>query len=297
MIVGDLGRGLSARGKKGTRKGTLMIVTTKVCVVGLMLLCGAATARGETIASPTIDGIVRDIGLFGKKDGAADTTIDDGEVRIINAPWTEDRGVIEFSLLGLFSPVLTASVSLPMSDCSGPYPFTIDVFTYAGDGMLTLSDWDAGTLLTSFEYSGEELVVVDTTSFIATAIAAGSPYAGFNVRFAGPSNIDRFRGTASYLSFGSVECDSAALLSIATVPEPGTGILMLLVIGVVIVVRRGRQGNESFRRRRLLHGRDVVVGRSDHHGGQHDAPLRSSTLSAWCDWKDSRCDVIVDREL
>ena len=77
-----------------------------------------------------------------------------------------------FNLSGLSQPILSVELVLPVFS-SNPFPFTIDVFGYAGDGALTLSDWDQGSLLTSFSYSGEQTVTLDVTSFIHECSSCG----------------------------------------------------------------------------------------------------------------------------
>lgn len=123
-------------------------------------------------------------------------------------------------------PIFSASVTLPTSDASGPYPLGIDVFAYSGDGSLTLSDWDSGTLLTSFEYSGEETIILDVTQATTDAICAENSYVGLNFRCAAPSNVDHFRGTTSYLNFGLHENHSVAGLSVIETPEPNSFLML-----------------------------------------------------------------------
>ena len=94
---------------------------------------------------------------------------------------------------------------------NGPFPFTVDVFGYTGDGVLTLSDWFQGSLLTSFSYSGEQTVTLDVTSFINSRVAAGDAFVGFNFQFAVPSNINLNGPT---IAIGSLEFPPAASLRI-----------------------------------------------------------------------------------
>src|SRR5665647_1119865 len=137
-------------------------------VAGVLLLCScasAATAKTVTVV-PTVDGSVRDVDIYGAKNGTPDSVIEGTGVQIFNVPSTEDRGIIEFSLSGLSGLISNAQLVLPVSDSNGPFPYGINVYTYAGDGNLTLSDWAAGSLFSSFTYSGAETVTLDATSFI-----------------------------------------------------------------------------------------------------------------------------------
>jgi hypothetical protein len=113
-------------------------------------------------------------------------------VQTLHVPSFEDRGIIEFNLSGLSQPILNVELVLPVFSSIGPFPFTIDVFGYAGDGALTLSDWTQGSFLTSFSHSGEQTVTLDVTFFIRSAVAAGDAFTGFNFRFADPPNIGPF---------------------------------------------------------------------------------------------------------
>ena len=214
------------------------------CVILLYSCVSAATAMAVSIA-PTVDGSVRDVDVYGVKDGTADSILDGSVVQILNVPSTEDRGIIEFRLSGLAAPSISnAQLVLPIFDSNGPFPFTIDVYTYAGDGNLTLSDWAAGSFFTSFAFSGvEEAVALDVTSFVRSALAQNDSYAGFNLRFAVPSSIN---DNGPCLASGSRDCGIAASLSITAVPEPGVLTLMLLGISLLM----GYSGRVYLRRRR-----------------------------------------------
>jgi hypothetical protein len=147
--------------------GTRGIVWSIAFVAVIVLLCSNAPVITATTIQPTVDGIVRDGVPFSAKDGIPDSTLEGSIVQVLNVPSFEDRGIIEFSLSGLSQPIFNAQLVLPVFGSNGPFPFTVDVFTYAGDGTLTLADWAQGSLLTSFPYSGEQAVTLDATSFSA----------------------------------------------------------------------------------------------------------------------------------
>jgi len=172
-----------------------------------LLLCSTAPDATASTREPVVDGIIRDGGPFGAKDGIPDVVLDGSVVQTLHVPSFEDRGIIEFNLSGLSQPILNVELVLPVF-ASNPFPFTIDVFGYTGDGALTLSDWAQGSLLTSFSHSGEQTVTLDVTSFISSAVAAGDAFAGFNFRFAGPPNIGPF------VAFRSLEFPPSAFLKI-----------------------------------------------------------------------------------
>ena len=115
---------------------------------------------------PTVDGNVLD-GFGSPKDGVPDNVIAGAIVQVLDnvgvpSPF-EDRGIIEFELPSRSGPLTGAELVLPVFGSMGPYPFNIDVFTYAGDGLLSLGDFNAGSLYTSFAYSGEPVVSLDVT--------------------------------------------------------------------------------------------------------------------------------------
>lgn len=193
---------------------------------------------------PTVDGFVRD-GLGSPKDGVPDDVIAGTTVQAldnlgVSFPF-EDRGIIEFELPSLSGPLTGADLVLPVFSAMGPYPFTIDVFTYTGDGVLSLSDFNAGSLYTSFAYSGESVVTLDVTSFIGGLYTSGDDYAGFNFQFAVPSTIAL---NGPYVSFGSLEHGPAAYLAITPtvepIPAPGAVLLTSIGAGFVGWLRRRR---------------------------------------------------------
>lgn len=194
---------------------------------------------------PIADGSVRD-GLHSPKDGVPDNVIGGSIVSVLDVerpslPF-ESRGIIEFGLPDLLSqPVADAELVLSVFGTMGPFPFTVDVFTYTGDGLLSLGDFNAGSLFTSFAYSGEPVVTLPVTSFIETLYASGDDFAGFNFQFAVPTSIPI---NGPYVSFGSLEHGSPAILTVTpilapdVIPAPGALLLGSIGAGVVSWLRR-----------------------------------------------------------
>lgn len=193
-----------------------------------------------TITMPIVDGSIAD-GLQGPKDGIPDeySTVSIVSVLDVDRPVLpfESRGIIEFELPVRARPVTNAELVLNVFDSMGPYPFTVDVFTYTGDGLLLLNDFNAGSLFTSFAYSGEPVVSLDVTSFIQTLYASGDDFAGFNFQFAVPSTIP-INGPG--VSFNSLEYPPAAKLRLLPIPAPGAVLLTSIGAGLIGWLRRRR---------------------------------------------------------
>jgi len=212
----------------------------KALTFAIILAFSALTESQPVIAvslTPNVDGSIRD-GLDSLKDGIPDDISEGVVIQILDverpsSPF-EDRGIIEFALPAISVPILQAQLSLNVSNSKQPYPFTIDVFTYTGDGLLSLDDFNAGSFFTSFEYSLEPFINLDVTDFIKDSYANGDDFAGFNFQFAIPSTIPM---DGPYLSFNSLEIPPAADLTITPIPEPAS--MLLLGLGGLLI--RGKK--------------------------------------------------------
>lgn len=175
---------------------------------------GVASAEDVQSVLPVADGVVRD-GLYSPKDGIGDDVMERVVVQVLDVERDslsfEDRGIIEFYVSEVSGSITNATLELSVFSSNGPYPFNIDVFTYAGDGILSLNDFNAGTLYRTFEYSGENTVQLDVTSFLQSIVSSGEQYAAFNFQFAEPSTIPL---NGPYVAFNSLEYPPAAKLTI-----------------------------------------------------------------------------------
>ena len=160
---------------------------------------------------PVVDGSVRD-GLGVLKNGSPDD-VSSNLVQLVDVPNFEDRGVVEFFIGGESGTVDTATLHLTVLSANGPYPFTIDVFGYIGDGVLGLDDWSAGSLITTLVYSGQADVTVDVAAFLGPLIASAESIAGFRFDFAVPSSINL---NGPFVAFSTTENPPAATLWIQT---------------------------------------------------------------------------------
>jgi hypothetical protein len=138
------------------------------------------------------------------------------------------RGIVEFPLAAVSEPISSAELSV------NPYALplwnpTIHVYGYAStDGVLTSSDYSAGTFLGDWALPsltfGQD-AYFDVSAFLKTV---STPYVGFNLR------VDSF----SPNTFSSLERNYGhpSQLSIVTIPEPAT--ILLLGLGAAILRKK-----------------------------------------------------------
>jgi hypothetical protein len=191
-----------------------------VVLIGVGL--SSSAVADPIVLRPSVDGTVRD-GLDMPKDGTPDDLFNNSVVQVLNAPQFEDRGVIEFRVSGLTQPAARATLSLNVFRANGPFPFNIGAFGYSADGSLSLADFDAGTVLTSFAFSGASQITLDVTPFLNALLLSGGSHAGFNFRFLNPSDIE---ANGPFVAFNSTEFGPSASLAVAPVPEPATLVLL-----------------------------------------------------------------------
>jgi hypothetical protein len=162
------------------------------------------TGTRFTLLLPAVaDGSVRD----------GNTVVDNSVVQTLHVPGFEDRGIIEFDMRSIPGPVFRAMLSLRVFASNGPYPFTIDVYGYRANGKLGVDDWDRGTLVMSFQYSGEPAVLLNVTTKVQAMRSTGAKFAGFNFRFVKPSQIPL---NGPFVAFHSMEYRPAGVLRIRT---------------------------------------------------------------------------------
>ncbi len=159
-----------------------------------------------------VDGNVSD-GLNGPYDGIPDRVSCPSVVQVLNTNRSympfEDRGIIEFDISELTPALPNMFLYLEVHGSHGPYPFQLDLYTFDGDGVLTLDDFILGDFFSSYQYVGRNLFVVDVTAPLVALVSAGADFAGFNIRFAIPSPI---ASNGPYVAFLSMEVPPAGKL-------------------------------------------------------------------------------------
>lgn len=129
--------------KKRPRSG-LMFITALI-----FLMFMTSERAPAVLLTLIVDGTIRD-GLHSPKDGVPDSVSENTVIQVLDVdrdrlPF-EDRGIIEFTVSRLSQPIANAELVLIVRGTTGPFPFTIDLFTYTGDGSLSLDDFNAGSL-------------------------------------------------------------------------------------------------------------------------------------------------------
>ena len=144
---------------------------------------------------------------------------------------TEDRTITHFDISGLSGTVTNASLDLSVYslDPGG----VLELYSFDGDGTVSVDEWDLGSLIHSFtsisQYTYQDLSL-DITSLLQDYIDAGSDYLSFN-----------FRGPGSRIDLGDSGAGTAPTVinyELASVPEPFTLGLLLTGIFALFLVKR-----------------------------------------------------------
>ncbi len=108
-------------------------------------------------------------------------------------PVNEDRTIAHYDITGLSGVQPTTTLYIPvLNQDSGFAGGIIEVYSFAGDGVVSTDEWAVGTLFHTFSnIDGARLTLsVDITSLLQSAVDSGDNYLSFNFR-AG-AGTDRF---------------------------------------------------------------------------------------------------------
>ena len=157
---------------------------------------------------------------------------------------TEDRTLIHFSLDGYSGDTTGATLNLGINNIDQGSPAgTIDVYSFAGDGVTSPDEWGAGTLYHTFTGigGGYDTLSVDIAVLLSSALLAGDDYLSFNLRTVDSdrywlnSTIDGV--TSSISGEGPTYIDAPSL-----VPVPAAGWLFVSALLVMGSIKSRRAG-------------------------------------------------------
>lgn len=146
----------------------------------------------------------------------------------------EGRGVAEFDLSGVLSPVVSASVSFIVSGYQDAYytptPFegNISLSGYSGNNMIELSDFESAILSAIGSFATSGLAVGDVLIFDVTALVNATLGGSLGLLWAPISASPEY----SAITFGDIT------LAVNGVPEPGSLALLALGLAGLAGVRR-----------------------------------------------------------
>jgi hypothetical protein len=180
-------------------------------VVCICILFGSPVAAKATPVLPSVAGYIEQFGT--------QYTLHPGpDINAANfssfPPPIIDQGIVEYSLASVTEPLSAVTLHLWKMGCGGIASCSsttqVELYGYAGDGVLSLSDWSAGTLITILNIPAGtgSLVTTDVLNFV-NGLPAGSGFAGFNLRMVSADASDNFSS-------------SLAALDVVTVPVPAT---------------------------------------------------------------------------
>lgn len=157
--------------------------------------------------------------------------------------YTVTRGMLEFDISGLVSPISEASFDFYASGYSGPNT-TVNLLGYKGDGSVKLSDAYLGdTLVNSLSISSAGSFSIDVTDYINTLILRDTDYLGLNIRIGSEYTRSLYGYDNEIKIFGFGYGNSAVFhaprLSISSVPEPSAIFLMITALLVLYKRKKG----------------------------------------------------------
>jgi hypothetical protein len=164
------------------------------------------------------------------------------------------RGVLEFALSS-FAGGTSAVAALELVQVSFGSASTQGaiVYGYSGDGIVTLEDATAGTILLGQlppSNTGNGPRSLDVSSFVSSLLASGASFAGFVLRFPieeayiAPFNGGTINISTNFTQWTDLSSTVKPQLAVTLVPEPQTWTLLaagLLMLAGTAVARPNRR--------------------------------------------------------
>lgn len=207
-------------------------------IVVLFLGIGFVSPAFSAMVLPSVDATIFDF----EDDGVGNFINSTGGVQALNSSGFDSRGIIEFNLAGLNQSISGVFLRVYRNAAQGPFPLTIDVYGYSGDGALAMADYADGLFWGSFDYSDDSFVDVDLGTHVNDAIALNDSFLGINLRMHDQSGVVN---GPPFVSFKSLELNNPAELSFSVgstsssaIPEPAS---LVLVAGGLLGVWKRRQ--------------------------------------------------------
>jgi len=106
---------------------------------------------------------------------------------------TEDRTIAHFDISTLSGATLSAVLEIPINNIDPGLPAgTFDVYSFTGDGIVSIDEWNAGVLEQAFTgiEGGNQTLSLDITTLLLNSISNNDTYLSFNFR--GGVGTDRY---------------------------------------------------------------------------------------------------------
>ena len=106
-------------------------------------------------------------------------------VKVIPSSGMEDRTVAHFDVSFFPREVPPLTLEIPVSNMDPGDPAgDFEVYVFAGDGVVSVDEWDEGPLVHTFEdlEGGLQVLSFDVTDLVQTAVDRGLPFVSFSFR-------------------------------------------------------------------------------------------------------------------
>ncbi|QJF51525.1 hypothetical protein [Roseobacter ponti] len=150
---------------------------------------------------------------------------------------TEDRTIAHFDITGV-GAFASARLSLSLLNLDS-FDGTLDILSFAGDGLVSADEWDAGSYQGTITGIGGSLTTqtFDITSLLQTAVADGQPWLSLNLLNA-PASGRFFLGHTIDGSFGTISSAGRTFIDLTPVPLPAGALLLISGPGMLLALRR-----------------------------------------------------------